>query len=84
MFAEVLLPMIQQPRVRGPIVHDARIAALCLEHGVGTVDGVHELLFNTAEDQSEHQDHSMTNIPMLVEFRKLLNDWEASIAAAPS
>jgi len=33
-FADVLLPVIQQPRVRGPIAHDARIAALCLAHGV--------------------------------------------------
>jgi toxin-antitoxin system PIN domain toxin len=33
-FLDVLLPIIQQPRVRGPIVHDARIAALCLAHGV--------------------------------------------------
>ena len=28
------LPIIAQPRIRGPIVHDARIAALCLAHGV--------------------------------------------------
>lgn len=33
-FLEVILPMIRHPRVRGPIVHDARIAALCLAHGV--------------------------------------------------
>lgn len=33
-FADVLLSVIRQPRVRGPIVHDARIAALCLAHGV--------------------------------------------------
>ena len=33
-FGAVLLPLIQHPRVRGPIVHDARIAALCLAHGV--------------------------------------------------
>jgi predicted nucleic acid-binding protein len=33
-FADLLLPMIQQPRIRGPIVHDARIAALCIAHGV--------------------------------------------------
>lgn len=33
-FADVLLPMIEAPRIRGPIVHDARIAALCLAHGV--------------------------------------------------
>ena len=33
-FADVVLPMLRQPRIRGPIVHDARIAALCLAHGV--------------------------------------------------
>lgn len=33
-FADVLLDLIRQPRVRGPLVHDARIAALCLAHGV--------------------------------------------------
>lgn len=32
-FAEILEPLIH-PRVRGPVVHDARIAALCLAHGV--------------------------------------------------
>lgn len=33
-FADVLLALIRLPRVRGPIVHDARVAALCLAHGV--------------------------------------------------
>lgn len=33
-FSDILLPIIAQPRIRGPIVHDARIAALCLAHGV--------------------------------------------------
>ena len=33
-FAATLLPIVAQPRIRGPIVHDARIAALCLAHGV--------------------------------------------------
>lgn len=33
-FAEQLLPLMQLPRVRGGVVHDARIAALCLAHGV--------------------------------------------------
>ncbi len=33
-FSEVLLPLILHPRVRGAVVHDARIAALCLAHGV--------------------------------------------------
>jgi toxin-antitoxin system PIN domain toxin len=33
-FSTVLLGLMRQPRVRGPIIHDARIAALCLAHGV--------------------------------------------------
>ena len=33
-FFEMLLPIMNQPRIRGPIVHDARIAAVCLAHGV--------------------------------------------------
>jgi len=33
-FADISLPTIAQPRIRGPIVHHARIAALCLAHGV--------------------------------------------------
>ncbi len=33
-FLEILSHVIGQPRIRGPIVHDARIAAICLAHGV--------------------------------------------------
>jgi toxin-antitoxin system PIN domain toxin len=33
-FAAVLSRFIRRPRVRGPVVHDARIAALCIAHGV--------------------------------------------------
>ncbi|MDA0790474.1 MAG: PIN domain-containing protein [Proteobacteria bacterium] len=33
-FESVLVPLITQPRVKGPIVHDARIAALCIAHGI--------------------------------------------------
>jgi toxin-antitoxin system PIN domain toxin len=33
-FVETLGRLVQRPRVRGPVVHDARIAALCLAHGV--------------------------------------------------
>lgn len=29
-----LVPMLNLARIRGPMVHDARIAALCLQHGV--------------------------------------------------
>ena len=33
-FASVLGKLVRRPRVRGPVVHDARVAALCLAHGV--------------------------------------------------
>lgn len=33
-FAEVLGEIAIRPRVRGPMIHDARVAALCLAHGV--------------------------------------------------
>lgn len=33
-YAEVLATFAQRARVRGPIIHDARIAALCVAHGV--------------------------------------------------
>jgi predicted nucleic acid-binding protein len=33
-FASVLSGFVRRPRVRGPIVHDARVAALCVAHGV--------------------------------------------------
>jgi predicted nucleic acid-binding protein len=29
-----LKPLLKAGRVAGPLVHDARIAALCLQHGV--------------------------------------------------
>jgi predicted nucleic acid-binding protein len=29
-----LAPFVTRPRVRGPIVHEARVAALCIAHGV--------------------------------------------------
>jgi toxin-antitoxin system PIN domain toxin len=32
-FASVLADLIRRPRVCGPVVHDARVAALCLVHG---------------------------------------------------
>ena len=32
-FFEILGGLVQRPRVRGAIVHDARIAAICLAHG---------------------------------------------------
>ncbi|MDX2091600.1 MAG: PIN domain-containing protein [Kofleriaceae bacterium] len=33
-FATTLAGFLGQPRVRGPIVHDARVAAICAAHGV--------------------------------------------------
>ena len=33
-FLRTLEGLVRRPRVRGPIAHDARIAALCLAHGV--------------------------------------------------
>ncbi len=36
-FVEVLAQMVPRSRVRGPIVHDARVAALCIAHGVETL-----------------------------------------------
>jgi uncharacterized protein len=33
-FQSVLAKLLRRPRVRGPIVHDARIAAICVAHGV--------------------------------------------------
>jgi len=52
-----------------------------MRDGVGTVDGVHEFLFDLEQDVSERQDQSVTHIPMLVEFRKLVADWEAGVDA---
>ena len=33
-FQEVLAVFAQRPRVRGPVVHDARVAAICHAQGV--------------------------------------------------
>ena len=33
-FAVILERFARRPRVRGPVVHDARVAAICLAHGV--------------------------------------------------
>jgi arylsulfatase A-like enzyme len=52
-----------------------------MRDGVGVVDGVHEFLFDLERDVSERQDQSVAHIQMLVEFRKLLADWEASVDA---
>ena len=36
-FAKVLATLLSRPRVAGAVVHDARIAGLCLAHGVETL-----------------------------------------------
>jgi toxin-antitoxin system PIN domain toxin len=36
-YLEVLARLARRPRVRGPVIHDARVAALCLVHGVGVL-----------------------------------------------
>ena len=33
-FPDLLERLLTRPRVRGPVVHDARVAAICLAHGV--------------------------------------------------
>lgn len=33
-FLAGLEPLLTRPRVRGPVVHDARVAAICLAHGI--------------------------------------------------
>lgn len=33
-FTRVLAGFALRPRVRGPVIHDARIAAICVAHGV--------------------------------------------------
>ena len=33
-FTNVLAALVERPRLRGPVIHDARVAALCLAHGV--------------------------------------------------
>lgn len=33
-FSAVLRRFLRHPRVRGPVVHDARVAALCVAHGI--------------------------------------------------
>jgi arylsulfatase A-like enzyme len=52
-----------------------------MHDGVGTIDSVHELLFDLDEDVGERNDQAYGHIPMLVEFRQLLAEWEASVDA---
>ena len=36
-FSSVLSGFVRRPRVRGAVVHDARIAAICIAHGVNAL-----------------------------------------------
>lgn len=36
-FAETFGAIVRKPRVRGAVVHDARVAAICIAHGVTTL-----------------------------------------------
>jgi uncharacterized protein len=36
-FGAILAPLVLQPRVQAGLVHDARVAALCLAHGVSVL-----------------------------------------------
>lgn len=36
-FVDLLERFVRRPRVRGPLVHDARVAALCVAHGVSAL-----------------------------------------------
>lgn len=36
-FLEILGRFVQRPRVRGAVIHDARIAAICMAHDVDTL-----------------------------------------------
>jgi arylsulfatase A-like enzyme len=55
-----------------------------LRDGVGTVDGVHEFIFDLDADPAERQDLSIAHAAMLAEFRKLLADWETDVGASPA
>lgn len=33
-FLDIIERLARRPRVRGPVVHDARVAAICLAHGI--------------------------------------------------
>lgn len=33
-FLDILGRFVRRPRVRGPLVHDARVAAICVAHGI--------------------------------------------------
>lgn len=52
-----------------------------MRDGVGTVDSVHELLFDLDKDVGERNDQAYNHISMLIEFRRLLAAWEASVDA---
>jgi arylsulfatase A-like enzyme len=52
-----------------------------IRDGVGIIDSVHEMVFDLDRDIGERDDQAYRQIPMLVELRKLVADWEASVDA---
>jgi arylsulfatase A-like enzyme len=52
-----------------------------IRDGVGTIDSVHEMVFDLERDVGERDDQAYKQIPMLVELRQLVADWEASVDA---
>jgi len=52
-----------------------------IRDGVGTIDSVHEMIFDLDQDIGERNDQAYKQVPLLVELRKLVADWEASVDA---
>ena len=52
-----------------------------IRDGVGIIDSVHEMVFDLDRDIGERDDQAYRQIPLLVELRKLVADWEASVDA---
>jgi arylsulfatase A-like enzyme len=52
-----------------------------LRDGIGTVDGVHEFLFDLEKDPAERQELTIARAEMLPQFRRMLADWEADVDA---
>src|SRR5262249_35432637 len=50
-----------------------------LRDGVGSNDGVHELLLDLATHPGERRDLTQTHAEMLPEFRRILAVWEADV-----
>jgi arylsulfatase A-like enzyme len=50
-----------------------------LRDGVGVFDGLHEFIFDLEEDVGERQDLAAAKTGLVVEMRKLLQQWEADV-----